>query len=124
MRIVNRAEFRALEHEVLFTKIWENRTDDTLYIGTGACGDNDFVSISLAPESLIANTGSDDLWDKVESLRKDPNLSLPTEYDGTGRDGSYEGDEVRFLIFEQDDVDGLIMRLVEVRQSMKKATGL
>ena len=121
MRIVDRKTFLAIEHEVLFTKIWKERTDDFIFIKTGNSGDNDFIVLSLIPESLIAHNCSNDLFNKVESLRKDPNLSLPTEFDGTGRDGSFDGDEVRFMIFEPADVDGLIMRLVEVRQDMKKA---
>lgn len=121
MRIVDRKTFLAINHEVLFTKICKDRTDDFIFIKTGNSGDNDFIVLSLIPESLIAHDSCGDLWDKVEKLREDPNLSLPTEFDGTGRDGSFDGDEVRFMIFEPADVDGLIMRLVEVRQDMKKA---
>lgn len=112
MKVLKRAEFLALQHKVIYAELREGTMDfGPLHILCGASGSNDFVSIPLGVE--IDSPDSESLWGKIEQLRQQ---QAEFKYcdDNSSRDGTFDGDEVRFLVFDRRDTQDLVKQLIDV----------
>ncbi len=68
---------------------------------------NDWVYVSFDTIEMIRDSG--DVVDRIEEMRADPTVSYPMQV-SAGRDGSY-ADETQYLLYEQADVDNLVLFL-------------
>jgi len=113
MKIVNRKTFLALQGQVLFAKFTPIVFGDlTIKVGNSSVG-NDFVTQGLIePDCSNSNDYYDALLGPVERGE-----SFKLDLDCCGRDGLYDEDQL-FAVYERADLDQLIARLQEVRESM------
>lgn len=107
MRIVNLDEFLKLPPETLFHK-YTPQCFEGMEIKVGNSGVMDFVIDNLF--GAIANTSSDDIYEKLNAACEDSSVSLKMDFEYTGRDGSFDEDQL-FAVYEQDDIKALIARL-------------
>jgi len=118
MRIVNRTEFLKLPENTVFSK-YKPCSFDGLRI-KGETNGNDFTYQNIV--SAIAESATDQFVDII--LKKDnTGENMPMDFNCMGRDGLYEEDQL-FAVWDDDDVNGLIGRLVSCTDFMRTASGL
>lgn len=110
MRIVNRKEFLKMPAGTVFSK-YVPCAFDGLQIKVSEPGDYgnadfDFDELIGALECVVG----DEYGDNCEEMEK--GASLPVDFEYTGRDGLFE-DEQLFGIYEREDVEKLISRLIK-----------
>ena len=110
MKIVDRKTFLAMRGQVLFCKYRPCSFGDPA-IKVENCGERDFA-VDYMFDS-VENSGSDDLFDKLESAERDPNLDLPLDLHYTGRDGEFDENQL-FAVYTRRDIRQIIDRLEEV----------
>lgn len=121
MRIVNREEFLALPGQVLYSKVHKGSPEEGIHIKyprDEGESRNDWCYDAISGTGAMECGGSDELWDNIHKMERDPTMSVPTDFHYTGRDGCYDGPEVQFLIFEKDDIVRLNLRFVELLEAM------
>jgi hypothetical protein len=121
MRIVNRAEFLALPGQVLYSKVHKGSPEEGVFIKyphSEGQNHNDWNYDAISGTGAMECGGSDELWDNIFAMVKNPAMSVPTDFHYTGRDGHYDGDEVQFLIFEKEDIVKLNNRFTELLENM------
>ncbi len=107
MKLLNRKEFLKMPAGTLFMK-FEPCVFGDLCVFQGPAGNNDFYYDPLG--DAIAHRGSLDLHDHVFPGLK-LGESMPMDFDCTGRDGLFDGDEIKFAVYEKADIEGLIAKL-------------
>lgn len=120
MRIVNREEFLALPGQVLYAKVHKGSPQEGLCIkypaGEGHSG-NGWCYDGLDPCAAMECGGSDELWDNIHHMERDPTLSKPTDFHYTCRTVCFDGPEVQFMIYEKDDIVKLKGRIDELLEN-------
>jgi len=116
MKVLNRAEFLALEHQVLFAKLHKDHLDcEDLAIFCGRSGNNDFVALPIGVE--IDHDDSGDLWDKIEEMRAQ-HATEPYCDDNTSRDGLFQDDKTQFVVFDKADTAKLVKQLTNLHNQI------
>jgi hypothetical protein len=108
MRIVNREEFFSLGDNIVFCYVDEHQNLSGPCIKDSNCGDIDFFVSDL--NEVTAYT-SNDQFDKIEEMQKDSSISVPMDFESSGRDGMFVDDQM-FAVYEAEDVLKLITRLI------------
>ena len=120
MLIIDRQSFLAIEGSVLYTKLRKNcGPDEGLFIKVGNAGNNDWRYDSIDAAGALECGSSDELWEKISSMEKDPNEHAAIDYETTSRDGFFEGDDVKFVVFDKADVERLSGRISKLLENMK-----
>lgn len=109
MRIVDRKEFQKLPENTLYCKFQPSCFGDICIKSSSPEDDwgNDFVVDYLA---LFVDIGEETSQDKIVDKYK-----VGTEFrwddEQTSRDGMFEGDEVMFAVYDNQDIEQLIHKL-------------
>lgn len=119
MRIIDRKAFLAHDGPVLYAKVRANcDPDEGLCIKVGNAGDNDWCYDPIDPAGALESSGSGEHADKLASMDDNPDEVASMDYESTCRDGLYEGGEVKFAVFDKEDVKRLLERLSLLMQGM------
>ena len=108
MRIVNRKTFLALPANTLFSK-YEPCYFGELQIKGETTEFNDFLTQDIAD----AIEGCPSRHGDILEDSADKGTSFSMDFECCGRDGCYYDDDQLFAVWEQADVEGLIIRLIQ-----------
>jgi hypothetical protein len=109
MRIVGLDEFLALPNETLFCKYYGEMNWGDLRIRGGLAYKKDFMFQNLL--EVDANDTGERL--ELETAAKLQGAQMKLDLDCPGRDGMYN-ERAYFVVFEKEDVEGIIARLQPV----------
>lgn len=109
MKIIDRAAFLALPEGVLYSK-YSPHIIGQLAIKGATCGD-DFYTQDVA--DCLAAYSSDEYFELIERAQQ-TGESIPLDLEYEGRDGLFDGDEVKFAVWEKGDVLQLVSRLLQL----------
>ena len=111
MRIVNREEFLKMPQNTVFSK-YIPYVFGQLFIKDESIGSDGFDFYYSQIADAIDCKSSTDFDDLLDKAKRDSTLSLRMDFEGLGRDGCFEDDQL-FAVFEKEDVAKLINRLKE-----------
>lgn len=109
MKILTREEFLKLPVPALYTKLYDDKDpSDGLWIKFDNCGDNDWckLEVTACNIELLDMDCEQDPWSEI--VHGNYKGRLKWDHEGTMRDGCFEGDECRFVVYEKEDLDALI----------------
>lgn len=111
MKIVDRKTFLQMPEGTVFCKIGKNDCfiSEPCVKHEPLCG-NDFFNTGIS--DFMFGNGSDDFTEAIFAMQQDPTKEYEMELWG-GRDGYFEGSEIRFLIFSKSEVQQMIELLQE-----------
>lgn len=114
MKIMNRVQFMALPHDVLFSE-YEPCIFGPLIIKHQTTEYNDFVEQNIA--DAIEASGSGDLIDKLDDAQA-LGTSLAMDFNCAGRNGLYDPPERLYAVWEREDLEQLIAKLQQVMEEI------
>lgn len=129
MRIVDRAAFLAMPKGTVYAKFepiwWQGLAIKEASIVTGGDppGRGDWFYQDIA--DAIATRSGVDVLTELEDLTEQSlatGSSIPMDFDGLGRDGLFEPDQL-FAVWEQQDVRALIERLQRALRDADEVSG-
>ena len=116
MRIVDRKTFLSLPANTLFCKYHASRGFQELQIKGDSLSSNDYISQAIA--DAIENNSSEQYAELLHKAEFDgANISM--DFDSGYRDGLFDGDDVKFAVYDQEDVSRLIARLRECAEPIE-----
>lgn len=80
----------------------------------GPLSNVDFCKTGIS--DFMIGDDSKDFWRAIMCMQKDPTMECEMELWG-GRDGLYEGDDVKFIIFSKNEVQQMIDLLQEALEN-------
>ncbi|MES2902846.1 MAG: hypothetical protein V4696_01550 [Pseudomonadota bacterium] len=111
MKIVDRATFLALPSGTIFAKYAPCYFEELSVKGDSL--ETDFIYQGLVtPNFTTANDSGE--WGEALQWIEEGNPSPPLDFDMMGRDGCFD-DKQLFAVWEDDDVEVLILRLIKAR---------
>lgn len=123
MRIVDRGTFLAMPAGTIYQKIGYQPgcggcLDTAMSIKEQTLGDNDWVEQNLCLLMLAGCASGSDQDATMYRMEEDPTVSCPLDFECAGRDGFFETpEEVRFAVYERNDVEALVERLVHALEA-------
>lgn len=119
MKIIDRQAFLAIVPPVLYTKMHAGcDPDESLWIKCANDEPDDWLYTSIDAVGALECSGYMERADMIQAMESDPSVSCPVDYAAISRDGLHEGDEVKFVVFEKQDIERLSARFSSLLSAM------